>query len=105
MNASVTDGPARSAMALAVRTKRPAPMIAPMPRATSAKEPRVRLSPPADSPALASAINWSIDFVRKSVSATHYLGVGSEYSFVYSFMTLAVRWNDIGDLSTVEGGR
>ena len=28
MNASTTDGPARSAIAAAVRTKRPAPMIA-----------------------------------------------------------------------------
>ena len=44
MNASITDGPARSAIAAAVRTKRPAPMMAPMPSVTSETEPRVRLS-------------------------------------------------------------
>ena len=64
MNAMVTEGPARSAMAAAVRTNRPAPMIAPMPRATRAHGPSVRLS--AFSPVSdASASRESIDLVAK----------------------------------------
>src|SRR6516225_4568272 len=69
-NARTTDGPARSAIAAAVRTKRPAPMIAPMPSATSAIGPRVRLSVP--SPVCAdSAIRRSIDLVLNSEPATY----------------------------------
>src|SRR3954447_26128547 len=65
MNAITTDGPARSAIAAAVRTNRPAPMIAPMPRATSANGPSVRFSVPSPLDD-ASASRRSIDFVRKS---------------------------------------
>src|SRR5690242_5333497 len=63
MNAITTDGPARSAIAAAVRTKRPAPMMAPMPSATSAPGPRVRLSwpSPVAAPSTSSA---SMDLVR-----------------------------------------
>src|SRR5262245_11959205 len=69
MNARVTDGPARSAMAAAVRTNRPAPMMAPMPSATSDHAPSVRLSAP--SPVAAdSAMRRSIDLVLKSEPAT-----------------------------------
>jgi hypothetical protein len=63
MNARVTDGPDRSAIAAAVRTNRPAPMIAPMPSATSASGPSVRfkvISPLPDE----SASSRSIDLVR-----------------------------------------
>src|SRR5207253_1632222 len=66
MKASVTDGPERSAIAAAVRTKRPAPMMAPMPSATSDQGPSVRLRG-----ALApSAVNRSIDLVRNNEPAT-----------------------------------
>src|SRR5262249_35617595 len=65
MNATVTDGPERSAMAAAVRTNRPAPMIAPMPRATSDIGPSVRFN--VVSPlAAASDSRRSIDLVRNS---------------------------------------
>src|SRR5258706_1252241 len=64
MNATVTAGPDRSAIAAAVRTNRPAPIMAPMPRATSDVGPRVRLS--ASSPAAAASnVNCSIGFVPK----------------------------------------
>src|SRR6185436_12283161 len=70
MNAMVTDGPDRSAIAAAVRTNRPAPMIAPIPSATSANGPRVRLS----ALSLESAASWSkpsIDLVaNRSVRGT-----------------------------------
>src|SRR4051794_25622866 len=69
MNASTTDGPARSAIAAAVRTNSPAPMIAPMPRATSEPGPSVRLSVPSPVEA-ASASRVSIDFVRNTEPAT-----------------------------------
>src|SRR5262245_56721790 len=64
-NASVTDGPARSAIAAAVRTNKPAPMMAPMPSATSDNGPSVRLSVPSPL-ASASALSRSIDLVRNS---------------------------------------
>src|ERR1041385_3078603 len=65
MNAGTTDGPERSAIAAAVRTKMPAPMMPPMPSITSDDAPSVRLR--ACSPvASASAISRSIDLVRKS---------------------------------------
>src|SRR5687767_8482928 len=63
MNASVTDGPARSAIAAAVRTNSPAPMIAPIPSATSAQGPSVRLSEPSPV-SRESARSDSIDLVR-----------------------------------------
>src|SRR5690349_8776577 len=70
MNASTTEGPARSAMAAAVRTNRPAPMMAPMPRAMSDSGPRVRFS--VCSPvAAASFIKRSIDLVLNSEPATN----------------------------------
>src|SRR5581483_3577762 len=69
MNAITTDGPARSAIAAAVRTKRPAPMIAPMPRAISAPGPRVRFSVPSPV-AAASASSLSTDFVRNKAFDT-----------------------------------
>src|SRR5262245_44036463 len=65
MNASTTEGPARSAIAAAVRTNNPAPMIAPMPSATSDIGPRVRFSVPSPL-ASASALSRSIDLVRNS---------------------------------------
>src|SRR5579863_2652983 len=66
-NASVTEGPARSAIAAAVRTKMPAPMIAPMPNATSDHGPKVRFSPPPWALASeTSAIKPSIEILRKS---------------------------------------
>src|SRR5438552_4816868 len=74
MNASVTEGPARSAMAAAVRTKRPAPMIAPMPSATSDPAPSVRFSVASPPPAT-SAIRPSIDFVRNNAPATMSLSI------------------------------
>src|SRR5438067_2753182 len=69
MNASVTDGPERSAIAAAVRTNRPAPMIAPMPSATSAIGPSVRFRLCSPCAAL-SAMSWSIDFVLVRESDT-----------------------------------
>src|ERR1017187_3185586 len=69
MKASVTEGPARSAMAAAVRTKRPAPMMAPIPSPISDHEPRVRLRPLSASAPL-SAMRRSIDFVRVNALAT-----------------------------------
>src|SRR5262249_24581444 len=69
MNARTTDGPARSAIAAAVRTKRPAPMMAPMPNATSAMGPSVRLSVPSRD-AAASAMRRSMDLVLNSEPAT-----------------------------------
>src|SRR4051794_35015967 len=63
MNATVTDGPDRSAIAAAVRTNKPAPMMAPMPRATSADGPSVRLSV-ASPLVVASTSSLSIDLVR-----------------------------------------
>src|SRR5262245_34343116 len=69
INAIVTDGPDRSAIAAAVRTKRPAPMIAPMPSATRADGPSVRLSVPSPL-AAASDSRRSIDLVRNSEPAT-----------------------------------
>src|SRR5215831_11728678 len=70
-NAMVTDGPDRSAMAAAVRTNRPAPMMAPMPRLTSENGPSVRLR--VDSPVAAtSAMSRSIDLVRDNAPATIY---------------------------------
>src|SRR6476659_618034 len=45
MKPMVTDGPALLAAAAAVRTNRPAPMIAPMPRPIRSKGPSVRLRP------------------------------------------------------------
>ncbi len=71
MKAIVTDGPARSAIAAAVLTKRPAPMIAPIPRATSAHGPRVRLRVPSPVEP-ASASSASIDFVRNREPCTLY---------------------------------
>src|SRR5438093_10507386 len=65
MKAIVTDGPDRSAIAAAVRTNSPAPMIAPMPRATSDVGPSVRFSA-CSPPSAASPINCSIGFVPKS---------------------------------------
>ena len=53
---SVTDGPAFCAAAAAVLTNKPAPMIAPMPRATSEPAVRVRFKPFSES--LASSIKW-----------------------------------------------
>src|SRR3954468_13387716 len=72
MNAIVTDGPARSAIAAAVRTKRPAPMMAPMPSDTSANDPRLRLSPPSLLVA-PSAMSRSIDLLRNNEPATPFL--------------------------------
>src|ERR1035437_4153070 len=69
MKASVTEGPARSAMAAAVRTKRPAPMMAPIPSPISDHEPRVRLRP-LSPPTSLSAMRRSIDFVRVNALAT-----------------------------------
>src|SRR5262245_44090197 len=69
MNASTTEGPARSAMAAAVRTNSPAPMMAPMPSATSCKGPSVRFSVPSPL-AAASASRRSIDFVLNNEPAT-----------------------------------
>ena len=60
INPKVTEGPAFCAAAAAVLTNNPAPIMAPMPSATRAPEPSVRLSPFSESPA--SAINWLIDF-------------------------------------------
>src|SRR5262249_48226582 len=65
MNASTTDGPARSAMAAAVRTNSPAPMMAPMPSATSCKGPSVRFSVPSPL-AAASASTRSTGIVLNS---------------------------------------
>src|SRR5690242_7104862 len=68
MKAIVTDGPDRSAMAAAVRTKMPAPMTAPMPSATRAPAPSVRfrvISPPS-----CSVSRRSIDLVRNSEPGT-----------------------------------
>src|SRR5262252_6248711 len=45
MNPIVTDGPALLAAAAAVRTNRPAPMMAPMPSPIRSKGPSVRLRP------------------------------------------------------------
>src|SRR5690349_12413877 len=45
MKPMVTDGPALLAAAAAVRTNRPAPMIAPMPSPTRSNGPSVRFSP------------------------------------------------------------
>src|SRR4029078_922198 len=45
MNPMVTDAPALLSAAAAVRTNRPAPMMAPMPSATRSKGPSVRLRP------------------------------------------------------------
>src|SRR4051794_22296094 len=70
IKARVTDGPARSAMAAAVLTKRPAPMMAPMPSATSATGPRVRLRVPSPV-ARDSASSPSIDLVLKRVELIH----------------------------------
>src|SRR5262245_9601492 len=63
MNASVTEGPDLSAIAAAVRTNRPAPMMAPIPSAIRDMGPSVRFSvcaPPSD-----SARSLSTDFVAK----------------------------------------
>src|SRR6185295_19139910 len=58
-------------IAAAVRTKRPAPMMAPMPRVTSENGPSVRFSD--DSPVDAtSAMSRSIDLVRDNAPATMY---------------------------------
>src|SRR5262249_1876409 len=66
--AKVTDGPDRSAIAAAVRTKRPAPMIAPMPSATRANGPRVRFN--VASPLKAASVSRrSIDLVRNRLPA------------------------------------
>src|SRR5205807_8225421 len=71
MNASVTDGPARSAMAAAVRTKSPAPMMAPIPSATKDMEPSVRLRGALP----LSAMRPSIDLVRNNEPAIIFLSV------------------------------
>src|SRR3954466_4444545 len=63
MKPSVTDGPALLAAAAAVRTNRPAPMMAPMPSMTRSAGPSVRFRPCAAS---ASARSWSTDFVANS---------------------------------------
>src|SRR3954452_613609 len=63
MKPSVTDGPALLAAAAAVRTNRPAPMMAPMPSRTRSAALSVRLRPWAAS---ASVRSWSIDFLAKS---------------------------------------
>src|SRR5678815_389409 len=55
MKPSVTDGPAAFAAAAAVRTKRPAPMIAPTPSATSEDAVSVRFRLFSDSAASASS--------------------------------------------------
>src|SRR5437868_7463822 len=60
MKPMVTDGPALLAAAAAVRTKRPAPMIAPMPSPMRSKGPSVRLRPAWPS---ASACSCSTDLV------------------------------------------
>src|SRR5262245_27893480 len=62
-------------MAAAVRTNRPAPMMAPIPRDTSAIGPRDRFSDasPVDE---VSVIRESIDLVRQSEPATRYPRVG-----------------------------
>src|SRR3954470_11266208 len=70
MKARVTEGPARSAMAAAVLTKSPAPMIAPMPRAMRATGPSVRLRVPSPV-ARDSASSPSIDLVLKSLELIH----------------------------------
>src|ERR1700743_467108 len=67
----VTDGPARSAMAAAVRTKRPAQIMAPMPSATSDTGPSVRLRGVAP----LSACRRSIDFVLNNELATISLSI------------------------------
>src|SRR5437016_9975722 len=69
MNASVTDGPERSAIAAAVRTKRPAPMMAPIPSPTSDKGPRVRTRGALP----LSALRRSMDLVRNNELATRVL--------------------------------
>src|SRR5882762_1274845 len=58
-------------MAAAVRTKSPAPMIAPIPSVTSEKGPSVRLRV-ASPVAATSAMSRSIDFVRDNAPATMY---------------------------------
>src|SRR3954451_16309667 len=70
MKARVTEGPARSAIAAAVLTKSPAPMIAPMPRAMSATGPSVRLRVPSPV-ARDSASSPSIDLVLKRLELIH----------------------------------
>src|SRR5262249_14225917 len=65
INANVTEGPERSAIAAAVLTKSPAPMIAPMPSAMSDIGPSVRLSVFSPLKA-ASESSLSIDLVRNS---------------------------------------
>src|SRR3954447_22685333 len=70
MKARVTEGPARSAIAAAVLTNSPAPMIAPMPRATSARGPSVRLRVPSPV-ARDSASSPSIDLVLKRLELIH----------------------------------
>src|SRR5215467_11171244 len=75
MNAKVTDGPERWAMAAAVRTKRPAPMMAPIPNATSDQGPNVRFR--CDSPLC--ALRLSIDFVRNNVPANLFLRFSSGF--------------------------
>src|SRR5262249_23756258 len=62
MKASVTEGPERSAMAAAVRTNSPAPIMAPIPRATSDIGPSVRLSGALPT----SAKRRSMDLVRNN---------------------------------------
>src|SRR4051812_44104764 len=70
MKARTTDGPARSAIAAAVRTNRPAPMMAPMPSAMSAMGPSVRLSVPSPV-AEASLKRRSMDLVLNNEPATN----------------------------------
>src|SRR5918994_724146 len=69
MKANTTAGPARSAMAAAVRTNSPAPMMAPMPSAMSDHAPSVRLSVPSPVARL-SAMSESMDLVLNSEPAT-----------------------------------
>src|SRR5215470_17551423 len=66
MKESVTEGPDRWAIASAVRTKRPAPMMAPIPSETNDQGPSVRLR----GVSALCARRRSIDFVRNNVLAT-----------------------------------
>src|SRR3954471_6915175 len=63
MNPRVTDGPALLAAAAAVRTNRPAAMMAPIPSVMRSKGPSVRFNPWWAS---ASARSWSTDLIAKS---------------------------------------
>src|SRR6186997_2278167 len=72
MKPIVTDGPALLAAAAAVRTNRPAPMIAPMPRPIRSNGPSVRLSPACPS---ASERSFVTDLMPNSGLAISHLAL------------------------------